>query len=92
MLNNVMSITFQNKKIIKNRPLFQHPSIFIPVLDNFLCFSGSGTIASMLEPHLKNDAGGSQMEVGVAFFIIGGFYTFSAIVTGMVSYFSNVLL
>ena len=44
----------------------------------------------MLEPHLKNEAEGSQMEVGVAFFIIGGFYTFSSIVTGMVSYFAVV--
>jgi hypothetical protein len=56
-----------------NCSLLQHPSIFIPILDNFFCFSGSGTIASMLEPHLKNKAGGSQMEVGIAFFIIGGF-------------------
>ncbi len=38
----------------------------------------------MLEPFIKNEAGGSQLDVGMAFFILGGFYMMSAIVTGFV--------
>jgi hypothetical protein len=35
----------------------QYPSIFLPFVDNFFCFSGFGMIESMLEPHLIGNAG-----------------------------------
>ena len=32
----------------------------MPVFDNFVCCCGSGMIESMLEPHMKNEAGLTQ--------------------------------
>jgi len=52
----------------------QYPSIFMPFIDNFICFCGDGMIESMLEPHMKDEAGSSQIDVGVAFLILGGLY------------------
>jgi hypothetical protein len=57
----------------------------MPLIDNFICICGLGMVESMLEPHLKNEAGSSQVDVGVFFFILGGFYMFGAIATGYVS-------
>jgi hypothetical protein len=66
---------------------FQHPSIFMPFFDNFLCFSGFGMIESMLEPHMKNNAGSTQLDVGMTFLIIGGLYMTSSVTAGYVSLF-----
>jgi hypothetical protein len=47
--------------IEKATSAFQSPSISLPFLDNFVCFCGNGMIESMLEPHLKEEAGASQV-------------------------------
>jgi hypothetical protein len=57
----------------------------MPFIDNFICICGNGMIESMLEPHMINEAGSSQLDVGVTFFILGGFYMLGAITTGYVS-------
>ncbi len=59
----------------------------MPFFDNFVCFSGFGMIESMLEPHMKDNAGSTQLDVGMAFLIIGGLYMFSSIAAGFVIYF-----
>ena len=65
--------------------MFQNPSIFTPFFDNFVCFAGSGMIESMLEPHMKNEAGSTQMDVGLAFLILGGLYMTMSVTAGFVS-------
>ena len=62
----------------------QHPSIFMPFLDNFICFCGNGMIESMLEPHLKDSAGANQTQVGLTFLILGGVYMATTPITGFV--------
>ena len=71
--------------VINSRNLLQHPSIFMPFLDNFICFCGNGMIESMLEPHLKDAAGATQTEVGLTFLILGGVYMATTPITGYVS-------
>ena len=58
----------------------------MPIFDNFVCFSGFGMIESMLEPHMKDNAGSEQFDVGMAFLIIGGLYMASSIIAGLVSF------
>ena len=38
----------------------QTPAIFMPYVDNIVCFCGYGFIESMLEPHAK-EAGATQV-------------------------------
>ena len=47
----------------------------MPVFDNFVCCCGSGMIESMLEPHMKNEAGLTQTGK-----ILFNNYSFSSIV------------
>ena len=54
-------------------------------LDHFLCFTGTGMIEAMLEPHLKRKAMASQAEVGVSFFLLGGVYMAIVPIGGLVS-------
>ncbi len=35
----------------------------MPYVDNVVCFCGYGFLESMLEPHMKNSAGATQLEV-----------------------------
>jgi len=42
-------------------------------------------IESMLEPHMKNEAGSTQMDVGLAFLILGGLYMTMSVTAGFVS-------
>ena len=65
--------------------LLQYPSIFMPFVDNFICFCGNGMIEAMLEPHLKNSAGATQGQVGVTFLILGGVYMLTTPIVGYVS-------
>ncbi len=69
---------------------FQHPSIFMPFIDNFICFCGDGMIESMLEPHMKNAAGSSQYDVGIAFLILGALYMSCSLIAGFVRTLFNV--
>ena len=54
-------------------------------LDHFICFTGTGMIEAMLEPHLKRKAIASQAEVGVSFFLLGGVYMAIVPIGGLVS-------
>jgi hypothetical protein len=58
----------------------------MPFIDNFICFCGDGMIESMLEPHMKVTAGSSQLDVGVAFIILGAVYMSCSIIAGFVSW------
>ena len=58
--------------------------MFLPYLDNFLIHCGIGMIESMLEPHLKQNAGATQTDVGIAFLIYGGVYMISSPIAGLV--------
>jgi predicted MFS family arabinose efflux permease len=64
--------------------LFQRPSILIPFFHNFVCFCGFGMIESMLQPHIKNNAKSSQLDVGMTFLILGGHYMVSSVIAGLV--------
>jgi hypothetical protein len=44
-------------------------------------------IESMLEPHMKNNAGSTQLDVGITFLIIGGLYMTSSVTAGFVRLF-----
>ena len=41
-------------------------------------------VESMLEPHLKSAAGADQMQVGITFLILGGFYMITTPAVGYV--------
>ena len=45
---------------------------------------GTGMIESMLEPHLKDTAGASQIEIGITFMINALVYTVAGIAAGYV--------
>ena len=42
---------------------------------------------SMLEPHMKEAAGSTQLDVGIAFLILGGLYMTCSLIAGFVSAF-----
>jgi hypothetical protein len=46
---------------------------------------GIGILESMLEPHLKKAAGATQMEVGVAFLLLGGLFMMANPIAGWVT-------
>lgn len=62
------------RKALNLKGVFRSGSILLPYLNNFLCICGSGMIESMLEPHMKNNAGADQVDVSNAFLIFGAFY------------------
>ncbi len=62
----------------------QSPFLLLPYVDNFICFSGNGMIVAMIEPHIKNNAGGTQMDVVVAFLTMGGCYMLTTPIWGYV--------
>jgi len=70
----------------------QSPPLFLPYLDIFACFTGSGMTEAMLEPHMKNDAGANQAEVALAFFCLGAAYLIIMPTVGYVSILINVPL
>merc|ERR1719362_1681602 len=63
--------------------LLKHSSIFLPIIDNLICFFGNGMIESMLEPHLRS-VGATQTEVGLTFLILGGVYMVTTPIAGYV--------
>ena len=63
--------------------IFQYPAIFMPFIDNFICFCGNGMVEAMLEPHLK-DAGATQTQVGLSFLISGALYMCTTPLAGYV--------
>ncbi len=64
---------------------FQSPTLLLPYLDNFMCFTGNGMIEAMLEPHLKREAGATQFDVAMTFLILGGCYMLTTPIWGYVS-------
>ena len=57
----------------------------VPYIDNFLSFCGSGMSEAMLEPHLRNEANGSQKDIAIAFLFLGGSYMLATPVIGQVT-------
>merc|ERR1719210_1337441 len=72
-----------NKKKIGFKDLIKYPAIFMPFIDNFICFCGNGMVEAMLEPHLK-DAGATQTQVGLSFLISGALYMCTTPVAGYI--------
>jgi hypothetical protein len=65
--------------------ILQHPSIFMPFVDNLCCFVCNGMITSMLEPHLAS-VGATTNDVGVTFLVLGAVFMVSTPLAGMVSF------
>ena len=70
--------------------LLQSPSITLPYLSNFVSICGYGLLDSMMEPYLKKVAGATQMDVGIAFLLLGTFYTISSPIAGWVNTIANI--
>ena len=93
LLNNkILLINFRGIKYdnVKYKPI-QSPKICSSLVDNLICFMGTGMIDSMLEPHMKDSAGASQTDVVVAFIIYAGVYTVAGIVAGYVSFYQTFI-
>jgi hypothetical protein len=65
----VINIATNNN--IKEVIIFQHLTIILPFIDNFVCYFCEGMIRGMLEPHLRNEANATKNDAGIAFFIQG---------------------
>jgi len=63
---------------------FQTPELFLPYLDVFTCYIGNGMTESLMEPHLKKEAGASQSEVAFAFAVLAGSYLVTMFTMGFV--------
>jgi hypothetical protein len=53
--------------------------------------SGTGIIDSMLEPYMKKETGATQMDVGIAFLLLGLLYMIGNPIAGWV-YFTQYLI
>ena len=86
-INKGLGFSFILHQNLLNTQLFhsfpQHSSIFLPIIDNLICFFGNGMIESMLEPHLRS-VGATQTEVGLTFLILGGVYMVTTPIAGYV--------
>ena len=58
----------------------------MPLVDNFMCFSGYGMLEAMLEPHMMKTVDASQRQVGIAFLVTGSTYIVLTIIVGHVSF------
>ncbi len=83
-INNCVHMGSSIKKI-SCISFFQSPLLLLPYLDNFACFAGNGMIEAMLEPHLKAEAGGTQLDVDMTFLVLGGCYTLTTPIWGYVN-------
>ncbi len=59
-------------------------TLIFPYMDNFMAYMASGMITSMLEPHMKRNADATQMQVAVAFLLLGIVYMSCNIVAGYI--------
>jgi hypothetical protein len=41
----------------------------MPFVDNFICFCGEATFESFLEPHMKDEAGATQVKMLNSFLV-----------------------
>lgn len=57
----------------------------MPFVDDVVCFLGYGFVESMLEQHMKDAAGASQVQVSFAFLVMGAVYMIMAPIAGFVS-------
>ena len=56
----------------------------ISFLDLVICTSGLGTIEAMTEPHIR-EHGGTNLDIGLTFFIMGACYSITVIILGCIS-------
>ena len=71
---------------------FQSPAIFSPYIDNVVNFCGFSFIESMLEPHAREAAGMSPVDVRNIFVILGAVYFVGMLLAGYVSEESNIFV
>ena len=87
-IKNVFKVSIYTticQDICCNNNQLQSPTIFIPLVDTLIVFTGYGFINGMLAPYMKDHAGASQNQVGIAFFLMGTTYTISSVASGLVS-------
>ena len=87
IIPNVKQDPKESKIVIGKKLTFSNiircPSIYLPYIDNTICFMGNGMITAMMEPHLKA-VGATQSEVGVSFLIFGACFAISSPLAGLV--------
>ena len=72
------------KKVITSSH-FKSPTIFVPIIDMFINYSGYGFFNGMLEPYMTSDkVNATAEEVGWAFFAAGAAYTITSVAAGLV--------
>ena len=76
----------KSKKSISINDIVRNPTIFLPFVDNFLCYASYGMIEAMLEPFMRNTLGTGQRDVTNAFLISGAVYLPFAPIAGWVGY------
>ena len=59
------------------------PSIWLPFLDNSVCFFGNGMVTALMQPHLA-EAGASTTEVGISYLIFGACFAVATPTAGFV--------
>ncbi len=69
---------------LKKLPLFQHPTLLLPLSVNAACIAGNGLFSILIEPHLSADAGATQVQVATAYFVYGIVYSVASCVVGWV--------
>ena len=71
---------------VSESPLFQCPTIVLPLFDCFICCCGKATFESFLEPHLTGQGHGTPDDVSNAFIIMAIFSMASSVLSGFVSF------
>ena len=75
--------TVADMKISMKKLIFSQ-SILIPLLDIVMCFAGTGFIESMLEPFMRKSEDATQLQISIAFTLLGIFNMASSVITGRV--------
>ncbi len=75
----------KKKAELRLTDILKSPSLLSPLVDAFFCFVGFGMVEAMLEPHLRNEAGATQIQVAWTFFILGTSYLIFMPLIGFVS-------
>ena len=81
----ITSLQNGDKKRITLTDVVVNPTIFLPLVDNFMCYCGYGMLEAMLEPHMMKTVNATQKHVGIAFLISGIVYMCLTIIVGYVS-------
>ena len=70
--------------------IFQTPAMFWPLIDVVIYFTGYVMIESFWTPYLKSSIAATHYQVALAFFITGGSYVLSSILSGPVRNIDNL--